>query len=108
MRTSNTQARMFTSTVGKIVMALVFVSLIGGISIAPAFGRDNDRREGYYQQDRYEQRRYKHRRYKHRRHVYQTNRHYYQERVYAPPVVVYDPYPYQSPGINIVVPIPIH
>ncbi len=37
MRTSNTRARKFRSTVGKIVMALVFASMIGGISIAPAF-----------------------------------------------------------------------
>ena len=43
MRTSNTRARKFSATVGKIVMALVFVSMIGGISIAPAFGRDNGR-----------------------------------------------------------------
>jgi uncharacterized membrane protein len=38
MRTSNTRARKFSSTVVKILMALVFASMIGGISIAPAFG----------------------------------------------------------------------
>ena len=54
MRTSNTRARKFSSTVGKIVMALVFASMIGGISIAPAFGRDNDRREGHHERGRYE------------------------------------------------------
>jgi hypothetical protein len=103
MRTSNTRARKFSSTVGKILMALVFASLIGGISVAPAFGKDKHRREGYYEQDRYE-----HGRYRRGRHVYyQSSRdYYYRERAYAPPVVVYDPYPYQSPGINIVVPIP--
>ena len=39
MRTSNTRARKFSSTVGKIVMAVVFASMIGGIFIAPAFAR---------------------------------------------------------------------
>jgi hypothetical protein len=38
MRTSNTRARKFSSTVVKILMALVFASMIGGISGAPAFG----------------------------------------------------------------------
>ena len=38
-------ASKFSATVGKIAMALVFVSMIGGISIAPAFGRY--RHEGY-------------------------------------------------------------
>ena len=37
----------FSSMVGKIVMAIVFASMIGGISIAPAFGRDGDDRRGY-------------------------------------------------------------
>jgi hypothetical protein len=97
MRISNTRARKFSSTLGKIVMALVFASMIGGISIAPAFGRDDYRREGYYENGRYE-----HRRYEHRRRVYdQPTRRYYRERVYTPPVVVYDPYPYQSPGIRL-------
>ena len=38
MRTSNTRARKFSSTVVKILMALVLASMIGGISTAPAFG----------------------------------------------------------------------
>ena len=38
MRTSHTRATKFSSTVVKILMALVFASMIGGISIAPAFG----------------------------------------------------------------------
>ena len=38
MRTSNTHARKFSWTVVKVLMALVFASMIGGISIAPAFG----------------------------------------------------------------------
>jgi hypothetical protein len=99
MRTSNTRAKKFSSTVGKIVMALVFASTIGGISIAPAFGKDkdNDRREGYREQGRDE----------HGRRAYQPPRRYYSAPVYAPPPVVYAPAPYQSPGISLVFPINI-
>jgi hypothetical protein len=94
----NTQTRKFSSTVGRIVMALVFASMIGGISIAPAFGRDGDRREGYRDRGRYEHGRYdRGRRY---------DRGYYAP-VYAPPPVVYAPAPYQSPGISLVFPIHI-
>ena len=94
MRTSNTRLRKFSSTVGKIMMVLVFASMIGGIYVAPAFSRDNGRREGY-QHDRG------------RRGYYQPPRHYYPAPVYAPPPVVYEPYPYQSPGISLVFPIRI-
>ena len=90
MRTSNARASIFSSTVGKIVMALVCASMIGGVFIAPAFARNN---KGYY---------------KHGRRVYQQPyRRYYPEPVYAPPPVVYYPEPYQSPGISIVFPIRI-
>ncbi len=73
MRTSNTRATKFSSTAVKILIALVFASIIGGISISSAFGRY--RHEGY--------------------------------RVYAPPVVVYTPNEYVSPGIDLAVPIEI-
>lgn len=97
MRTSNTRARKFRLTVGKIVMALVCASMIGGTFIAPAFADDHGRREGY-----------QHRKYKKSRRVYQQPpRYYYSEPVYAPPPVVYYPEPYQSPGISIVFPIHI-
>ncbi len=88
MRTSNTQARKYRSTVGRIVTALVFVLMIGSIAIAPAFARDNDRHERG--------------RYEHGRRGY-----YYPAPVYAPPPVVYAPEPYQSPGISLVFPIHI-
>ena len=95
MGTSNTRARTFRSTVGKIVMALGCASMIGGIFITPAFSDDHGRREGYQ----------KHRRYKQSRRVYQPpRRYYYSEPVYVPPPVVYVPEPYQSPGITIVFP----
>ena len=92
MRTSKTRGRKFSSTVGKIAMALVFASLICGISVAPAFARDNDRRDGYYE---------------HGRRGHRPPPRYYGGPVYAPPPVVYAPMPYQSPGISLVFPIHI-
>jgi hypothetical protein len=99
MRTSNTQASKFKSTVGKIVMALVFVSMIGAISIAPAFARDNGRGHGGGYHGRGYGRGYGYG-------VYQPYG-YYPAPVYAPPPVVYAPAPYMSPGINLVFPIRI-
>ncbi|MBF0551565.1 MAG: hypothetical protein HQK60_13645 [Deltaproteobacteria bacterium] len=103
MKTSNTRTTWFSSTVGKIVMALVFASMIGGISGAPAFGQEMQRSDRQYHRDRYNSDRH----YRdHRRVYYQNSRsYYYTERVYVPPPVVYAPAPYQSPGISIVFPI---
>ncbi|MGA2110136.1 MAG: hypothetical protein ABSH25_21110 [Syntrophorhabdales bacterium] len=97
MRTSNTRARKFRSTLGRIVMALVVASMIGGMSIAPAFARD-DRGRGHEERGRHEPRG--------RARGHQAHG-YYQEPVYAPPPVVYSPQPYQSPGISLVFPIHI-
>jgi hypothetical protein len=93
---------MRTKSFGKIVMALVFASMIGGISIVPAFGKDNDGHKRYGEHGRYE-----HGRYEHGRRVYQAppRYYYYSEPVYAPPPVVYVPAP--SPGISLVFPIHI-
>ncbi len=89
------RTRKLKSTVGKIVMALVFVSILG--SIVPAFGRDYNGRQGNY--DRGHDRG--------RRGWHQPPRHYYPAPVYAPPPVFYAPAPYQSPGISLVFPIHI-
>ena len=89
--------------VGKIVMAIVFVSMIGGIYIAPAFGKGGDDRRGYNQRGRYEQGRYEHGYYARGRYVPRT--YYHPQPVYAPPPVVYVPAP--SPGISLVFPIRI-
>jgi hypothetical protein len=96
LKTSNTRAGKFPLTISKIMMTLIFISLIGSTFIAPAFGRDN-RRQGYNDGYRYE----------HGRRVYQPPRHYYPVPVYLPPPVIYGPYPYQSPGISIIFPIHI-
>jgi hypothetical protein len=98
MGTLNMRAKKVGSTVGKILIALVFASMIGGISMTPAFGRDNDRREGYQDRGRYEHGRRAHR---------PPPRRYYRGPVYAPPPVVYAPVPYQSPGISLFFPIHI-
>ena len=94
MRTSSTGTRKFSSTFGKIMMALVFAAMIGGMFIAPAFARDGyGRGRGYYD---------------HGRHGYYRGGYgYYPAPIYAPPPVVYAPDPYQSPGISLVFPIHI-
>ena len=98
MRTPNTEVSKFSSTVSKMVMALVFASMIGGISVAPAFGKDNGGHGGHNGRGHYG----------HSRHAYQpTPRYYYSAPVYAPPPVVYVPEVYQSPGISLVFPIHI-
>ena len=102
MRTSNTQARKFGATVGKVVMALVFTLMIGSIAIAPAFARDNDRGHGggYHGRGGYGG-----------AHGYYGGGYYpygyYPAPVYVPPPVVYAPAPYMSPGISLAFPIHI-
>ena len=98
MRTSNTRARKFDSKVGKIVMALVFALMIGGIFIAPAFGVESYGRGEYDQRGQYQRGRYEH-----SRRGYQSRTYYSSTHVYAPPLDVYVPTP--SPGISIVFPI---
>ena len=108
MRTSNTRAGKFRSTVGKIVMALAFALMIGGILIAPAFGVESYGRGGHEQygqreHDQYQRGQYQQGRYERGRRGYQHRTYYYSEPVYAPPVDVYVPTPW--PGISIVFPI---
>jgi hypothetical protein len=97
MGTLNTRAGNTGSTIGKIVMALVCATMIGGVFVAPAFSDDHGRREGDQ----------KHRRYRQSRRAYQPppRHYYYSEPVYVPPPVVYAPAPYRSPGISIVFPL---
>jgi hypothetical protein len=98
MRVPNTRVRKLSLTVPAMMMTLVLAAVVGGISIAPAFGKDNDR-------DRDRGRRHHRPQGYYRR--YQQPYGYYPAPVYAPPPVVYAPAPYQSPGISLVFPIRI-
>ncbi len=99
MRTSKTRGRKFTSTIGKIVMALIFASMIGGTSGVWAQPRYDDRHPRPDEQRRYERR--DRERYEHRRRIYR--RYVPPPAVYAPPPVVYAP-PAPPPGISIFFP----
>jgi hypothetical protein len=89
MRALSTEAGNIRSMVGRIVMALVCASFIGGVFTAPAFAdNDHGKRKGYQKQSR-------------RYHSPPPRRYYYN----PPPPVVYAPAPYQSPGISIVFPL---
>ena len=109
MSTSNTRAKHFRSTVGKIVMALTFASVVGAISLVPALGQDNNRRQGY--QDGNRQQRQGHERQGQQRQgqgergrrVYQS--YSYPAPIYVPPPVVYPPY--RPPGISLFFPFHI-
>jgi hypothetical protein len=90
----------FRSIVGKILLGLVLITMISSIDVAPALGKDNDKRMGKHDNGRYEHRGrgYEHGRgyrpygyYGHSEHVY-----------YPPPPVVYEPPP--PPGISIFFP----
>ena len=90
----------FKFIVGKIMLGLVLVSMIGSIDVAPVLGKDNHKRMGKHDNGRYEQRG---RGYEHGR-VYRPYGYYgHRERVYyPPPPVVSEPPP--PPGISIFFP----
>lgn len=83
---------MRTSIVGKILMALIFASVIGGISAGPALGKNDNRSQGPKHRSWHDNR---------SREVYRPYR-YRPAPVYAPPPVIYAPLP--SPGISIFFP----
>ena len=89
---------MRTSIVGKILMALIFASVIGGISAGPALGKNDNRGRGP-QQRGWQDNRGWHDNYGRR--AYRPYR-YGPAPFYAPPPVVYAPY--QSPGISLFFP----
>ena len=95
---------MRTSIVGKILMAIIFASVIGGLSAGPAFGKNDKRGQRGWHDDRgrYDNRGW----YDNRgRRVYRPYYRYRPAPVYAPPPVIYAPLP--SPGISVFFP-PIH
>jgi len=117
MSTSNTRAKHVRSTAGKIVMALAFASVIGAISLVPALGQDNQRRQGHQegsgqqyqgsQQRGWQQRQWQQRQWQQRQWQGERGRRAYQPYgypapLYVPPPVVYAPVP--PPGINLFFP----
>jgi hypothetical protein len=94
---------MKTSTTGKILVALAFASMIGGLSVGTALGDDNDRRQA-------QQHRRGHERDRCDNGVWRDNGGWRDNRggwhayhpVCVPPPVVYAPSP--SPGISIFFP----
>lgn len=98
---------MKTSIVGRILMTIIFASVIGGLSAGPALAKDDNRGRGPKQQGRHDNRRFQGDRGRHDDRDRQVYRHYrYEpEPIYAPPPVFYAPEP--SPGISIFFP-PIH
>jgi len=95
MKTSSTWN--FRSIVGKIIMGLVLVSMIGIIDVVPAHSKNNKQNNRRYEQNRG-------RSYNHGRPVYRPYGYYgHSERVYyPPPPVVWAPPP--PPGIGIFFP----
>ena len=95
---------MRTSIVGKLLMALIFASVIGGISAGSALGKNDNKGQGPQQRGWYDDRSWHDNRRWHDnrgRRVYRPYR-YQPAPVYAPPPVVYAPFP--SPGITIFFP----
>ena len=92
---------MRTSIVGKIMMALIFVSLISGISALPALGQDNYRRQGPQPRGYYDNRGWQG---NHGRRVYRPRGYYRPGPAYGPPPAFVVPVP--PPGISIFLPFP--
>ena len=113
MSTSNTWAKHLRSTVGKIVMAFVFTSVISGICLVPAFGQGYERRQGpprqgpqergWHARERQDARRWRAREWRDARGRRAYRPYVYSAPLYVPPPIVYDPYP--SPGISLFLPV---
>jgi hypothetical protein len=95
------------SIVGKIMTALIFFSLIGGISAGSAFGKNDNRGQGPPQRGYYDDRgRYDNRGYydNRGRRVYRPRGYYHPGPAYGPPPAFIVPVP--PPGISIFLPFP--
>jgi hypothetical protein len=88
MKTSNTWN--FGTIAGKIMLGLVFVTMVSSIDVTPALGKDNHKRMERHDNGRHRGQRYDRDRYVHDRRVY-----------VAPPVVYVEP---PAPGIQIFFP----
>ena len=107
MKTSTNQARNFRPTISKVVMALAFASVMGGIAMTPAHGahgkgKGNDDRQGHRDNGGHRGERQGDRNQREYRPQYQRP-YYYSQPVYAPPPVYYPPQP--SPGISLFFPL---
>lgn len=104
MKTLST--RNVISIVGKIMLGLVLVTMLGSINLVPAFG-DEDHRDNrdMRSHDEKNRRKHGHGRYEHRDAGYDRDAHgrrVYKPYGYAPPPVIYAPTP--PPGISIFFP----
>jgi hypothetical protein len=111
MKISTKQTRIVKPTISKIVMALAFASVMGGMTISPALGQHNENRARAAQdRDRNANRnRNDHRDQGAYRPGYQHPYRYAQP-VYAPPPAYYYPeerpgISFQSPGISLFFPL---
>ncbi len=109
MKISISQARNARPVISKLMISLVFASMIGAIATGPALARDDGGRDQHRDQGGRDERQDEGR---HRgespydRDRYEDQRpHYYAQPVYAPPPVYYAPQP--SPGISLFFPFDI-
>ena len=107
MKSSIQQTRYFRSTGLKVVMALALASAISGLSISPVLADYNDNNDGHDRGNRHGhqgQREWRGDRegYDGYRSEYQRP-YIYEQPVYAPPPVYYEPRP--SPGISFFFPL---
>jgi hypothetical protein len=118
MKTSMLQARNARPAISKIMIALVFASMVGAIATGPALARDDNRSNEHQDQGRRDEHQDQGKRDEHqdqdrRRDESNFNRdgrgdrqpNYYAQPVYAPPPVYYAPQP--SPGISLFFPLDI-
>jgi hypothetical protein len=119
MKISTKQARNLRPTIGKILMALAFASVIGGMTVSSALGQHNENRSrAAHDRGRYDDR---NQNYNYNRNDRRNQRAYwptyqyqypyrYSQPVYAPPPAYYYPdqrpgISHQSPGINLFFPL---
>jgi hypothetical protein len=109
MKTAMLQARNATPAISKIMISLVFATMVGAIATGPALARDDGRRDERQDQGRRDEHpdegRQRGESHNDRdRHESQRPYHYAQP-VYVPPPVYYAPQP--SPGISLFFPLDI-
>ena len=98
---------MRNSIVGKILMVLIFASVIGGMSAGPALARNGDRGHGPAPRGWYDDRGRHDNRGRHwdrGRRLYRPHGYYRPGRVYGPPPAFVVPVP--PPGVSIFLPFP--